>query len=125
VKRAGRIRGDEFDDDVLAGARVAPSVSIALAQHAGNHLLTCGRFQPNVDETRTRHLRLFNRVIERRRQRVGNCLRKLTRIASGRLGEHKCHVGRVVAVGGIARPLDDDRHIGGLRNFCGDDSGDG
>ena len=112
VQRACRIRGDELDDHPLARARARPAVALALFEYSRDHGSARGWREEQVDETGARDLGLRHEL--RGRQRSNERLRQFARIALERLRVLERDVGRIVAVRGLLRSLDDDRNTGAL-----------
>jgi hypothetical protein len=111
MQGAGWIGGDIFDIDRLARAHAAAAVVIAVLQHLAQRLGPDTGFKGEVDEAGAGDFDLLDPQIGT--QCVGNRLGQITRIFTGILGQHHGGIGRHVAMGRIARRLDQDpRQVG-------------
>ena len=109
VQRTVRIGRDELKHHRLARAGIGAAVALATLEHAADRAHQAGRADVEVDEARARDLGLLDQA--RLRQRGGERLRQLARIAAQLLGQQHRHVAGVVAVLLAAGALD---HEGGL-----------
>ena len=104
VHRAGRVGRDELEIDLLACHRRTVAEGRACCEHAGNDLaLRCG-CQPDVQESGARDIGVGDGGVGR--ESLGEPAGEVAGIGSGLLRDLECHVGRVVAVLGIAGTLD-------------------
>jgi len=113
VQRAGRVRGDELDDDARALAAVAAAVGCACLQHVTDDLAVGVRREMEVDEAGTCDFDARDARIGG--QRGDDALGQLARRAPCWLGEQHGDVAGEVAMGRVARAFDRELRRDGLR----------
>ena len=106
VQRPRGIRGDELHHHLPAGADRGATVAAAAVDHSREFSLIGGGCEKEIDESGSRNLDAGHEFAGR--QRRDDRLRQVARLAFRRLGELQRDVGREVAVGRVARALDDD-----------------
>ena len=126
VDGAGGVRGDELEIDPSAGHRVAVAVPLPLLEHGGDERALRTGVEPDVEETGTGDLRRCDARILRQRVRERLC--EVPRCGPDLLGQLQRDIGRVVAVFGVAGPLDghrlrNDRRVGAALGENGDEGG--
>ena len=106
-ERPGRIRGEELDLDLLAGADLRPPEGPSLGARAAQLAVPETRRHPEVDEPRTRHRNLadISRGLEMILDYPGNLARRL---ALG-TGDHERQVSGGVAVRRVSGRFDTER----------------
>ena len=104
VQRAGGVGRDELEVDPGADHRGAVAVPVAVGQHGRDHRTSGRGGEPHVEEAGPGHLDGVHPVGrgQRRRQPAS----QLARVHPDRLGHLQGEVRRVVAVLGVAGPLD-------------------
>ncbi len=104
VDRSGRVGGDEFEVQRLAGKMVVPAVLRALCEHGVDDGRRGGGVEHDVDEAGARHFHGLDAVGVA--QFGGEQLGEVARLHAGLLGQLHGRVGRPIAVGAVLRTHD-------------------
>ena len=125
MDRPGRVGRDELQVDLVSGLGVGVAVGVAGVDDVVDDDALRRRVQAQIDETGSGHLRRGDAVGPG--QRLGQPSGQLARVDADLLAELQRQVAGVIAVLGVARPLDGDhrRQRGGVERMLGQHRGRG
>ena len=117
VQRSGRVRRNELDLDLLPAPEGGAPEALPFREDGGNDPGLGPRVEDKIDEPGAGHFGLRH---QRRRRQLGDeAPGDLARIHLQRLGQLHGEVGGEIAVGRIARTLEQDRRRCGIRSNAG------
>ena len=120
MQRPRRIRRDEFDDDTLAGVRIATPKAIAELEHAWNDRLSLSGRQTKIDEAGTCRFDGGHDIAEHCGARCGERFGELARILPRLFREVQRFGCGEIAMIGIARAFERRRGVRNVRQFLAD-----
>ena len=104
MQRAGRIGGDEFEQDPLPLAEIGVAVARSLVENLPDHGLKRAFFEEKIDKTRAGDLGFLNQVVWR--QARDDLLGQIARGQAGPLAEQQGDIARKITMRGGARGFD-------------------